>query len=162
MKYYVPDRKVNILHIYDEKGKILNSKDMDRWEEWGIEEKVGLVCFHIAQGKSVQKTAIGVKGFPTVDEFFRAVESIDECEEMYYDARKRRQNYLIEKLVDLDNKDEINTLGSVIKVTNISIKESLVIDDEEGKKRTIPTFNTFLSKEKLHETQTKGTGGVFK
>ena len=162
MKYYIPDEKVNCLYIYDEKGKVVDSKNMEEWEEGGIVERVGLVCFHIAQGKSVQKTATGEKGFPTVDEFFRAVGSVAECEEMYYDARKRRQNYLIEKLVDLKDKDEINTLGSVIKVTNISIKESLEIEGQEGKMKTVPTFNTFLSKEKLHEAQTKGTGGVFK
>ena len=162
MKYYVPDEGTNCLYIYDEKGKIVESKELDKWEEWTTLEKVGLVCFHIAQGKSVQKTAIGKRGFPTVDEFLRAVETVEECEDMYYDARKRRANFLTEKLVDLDDKDDINILANVIKATNNSMKESLTIKEEESKHIKINTFNTFLTKEKLHETQTKGTRGDFK
>ena len=151
--YYKPDEETKSIYVYDTSGKTLKTIDMEKWEDYETRTQVGLICYDIAEGKSVQKVAKGTNGYLAVDEFFRLVECNEEYAEMYKDAKQRRINYLLEELVDTDNEGKVKVKAQVIKELKLSMKEEK--EGDTGVK--VKGFNSYMSEDKLKEVKDKHT-----
>ena len=149
MKLYKVDKVAKTLFVYDKNGKLLDSKPLDEWENFTLEDQVGMICFHVSLGESVKDVTTGKDGYMTEADFYRALSYNAVCKKMFELARISRSHCLTERMVKTTDKDELTHLANVVKYTNQSIKDSIEIKADLDRKSLKPTFTPYASEKGL-------------
>ena len=147
MFVYIPDLSEGTLEVYNTKGDLTRTLSLSDIQNLPDGAKVGLVCYEIAKGKSVDKAATGNGGRLSIDRFFLLVEGSKEYKAMYIDALRKRIFTLQESMVDMSEASDVKRVEALIKGLQTTLASEI---DSEGKFEEIK-FNTFLSKDKLKE-----------
>ena len=153
MNYYKPSIEQGKLYIYNDRNEFVESKSLNDWEDFTLEDKVGIICYHLGLGQSAKTVATGIGMYLTYDEFLTAVECNKLYADMYRSAQKRRSNYLSEEMVSCNDEKRVKVLMSIITCLNKTIKESINFEAESNRPQI--EMNTHLTEEKLNEVARK-------
>ena len=114
------------VYRYDESGKKLG---FYRYGKLPKIAKVGLVCYHVSQGRSLKKVATGVGWRPTVQRFQIWRNSDPVYEKMFEKALEMREVNLLEELIEAKeegNKDKVGVLSLTLKAFDKKIIQEVL------------------------------------
>ena len=133
MNYYVVDGP--IVKIYsDETDKVI-TKNTNTCDDLTDEDKFGICCALIADGLDLQKAATGAKWRLSKGEFLRMASMDDKLNLMYFNAKERRVNSLVEKMLVAEDEKELKKLKIQIEICK---KE--ILDDRQNQKGNVKYF----------------------
>ena len=125
MKFYIPDFPNNVLKVYSSKGELLEKKILKNLTNLEI---VGIVCTHVASGKSVKDIAKGGKEEWQIEysTFQMWVASDNIMKKMYEKAKASRIHALTEKCLIAEDAAEVKKLKDIIVALKLTVDQGVL------------------------------------
>ena len=154
MELFIKDN--NKIEVVDEKGDTLRTLDINEPKEFTPEDKFGICCAEIAEGSSLVDVATGKDFRLTVSKFIVMASGNETLNEQYVNAKRRRIDFLVEKMVQIKDEKEGKALKLLIDICKVDLEKS----DESRKK--VVQYRGFLSEDKQRQIIKKANRPTWK